>query len=55
MEEKRNYVVFNSYNDTENVFKMTSEQARAVAVIIAEVFDCEGGIELAEDYEGREI
>ena len=52
--EKRNYVIFNEYNDTEHIIKMTAEQARAVDIVLTECFDIVNCVELAEKYDGRE-
>ena len=59
MAEKRNYVLWFDGSESENVIKMTEEQARAVVCVLTEFvspqFSLDMGLELAEDYEGYEI
>lgn len=57
MEEKRNYVIYTedgNYNPIERVVSMTNTQANAIRWFMG-TFDIEGGIELAENYEGEEL
>lgn len=54
--EKRNYVIYDDYNDVETIVKMTEEQAKAVSFVFKECLeDRDMQIELAENYEGREV
>ena len=56
-EEKRNYVVYSEdgdYNPIERVVSMNNVQANAIQWFM-ETFDIEGGVELAENYEGEEV
>jgi len=57
MEERRNYVIYSEdgdYNPTERVVSISNAQANAIRWFM-ETFDIEGGVELAENYEGEEI
>lgn len=59
MEEKRNYVIYiedtsNFVEEKERVVLMTPKQANTIQWFL-DTFDINGGVELAENYEGEEI
>ena len=54
MEEKRNYILFNSDNDIGRIIAMTEKQAKVLRDALDEISD-NIGIELADEYIGEEI
>lgn len=56
MEEKRNYVIYTdiNYETIERVILMNETQAKAINWFM-ENFNIDGGVELAENYQGEEI